>query len=123
MANLYSPYRAIGYVCDGNQFSINRLGEEIFITVSIGSCFQVFRLNKLVACLVSKNVPGKINCIQSIGHETFVGVNNDIIVFDRANIVRKYEAHQHQVAGFVAIGTTLISYDTANNVKVCLHCN
>lgn len=64
MTSLYSPYRAIGYVCDSNAFSVNRLGEEIFVSVSIGSSFQVFRLNKLVACLVSKNAPGKISSIQ-----------------------------------------------------------
>lgn len=52
---LYTPFRSIGYVCDKNQFVVNRLGEENFLTVTIGNCFQIFRLNhKLAVCLVSK---------------------------------------------------------------------
>jgi U3 small nucleolar RNA-associated protein 21 len=38
---LFSPYKAVGHVTDGNPFCINRLGEETFMTVSIGSAFQV----------------------------------------------------------------------------------
>jgi hypothetical protein len=64
MSNLYFPYRAIGYVTDGNPFSVNRLGEEIFITTSIGCSFQVYRLNKLVACLVSQKAAGPISAVQ-----------------------------------------------------------
>jgi U3 small nucleolar RNA-associated protein 21 len=65
---LYAPFKSIGLVTDENPFVVNRLGEEIFITVSIGSHFQVFRFNKLTACLISKPVPGKINCIQVFVH-------------------------------------------------------
>ncbi len=139
MTSLYSPYRAIGYVCDANPFSVNRLGEEIFVTVSIGSCFQVFRLNRLVACLVSKKAPGNISgvqvryllkfsfehvaltpsllLLQAIEHETFAAVGNNILVYDRANIVRKYE-HANAVVGMISVGKTLISYDVENNIKV-----
>lgn len=38
---LYAPYKAVGYVTDGNPFFIHRLGEEIFIYTSIGKSFQV----------------------------------------------------------------------------------
>jgi hypothetical protein len=55
MSTLYAPYRTIGIVCDKNEFVLNRLGEENFITVSIGNCFQVFRVaHKLAVCLVSR---------------------------------------------------------------------
>lgn len=118
MTSLYSPYRAIGYVCDGNPFTINRLGEEIFITVTIGKCFQIFRLDKLVACLVSKNAPGEITCAQAIGHDTFVAVGSDIVVFDRANIVRTYSVHADSIAGMVSVGHTLISFDRTNCIRV-----
>lgn len=119
MSCLYSPYRAIGYVCDSNPFVINRLGEEIFITVSIGKCFQIFRMNKLVACLVSKTAPGAISGLQAIGHETFVNVDKSIVVYDRANIVRKYEVHTSPIVGSVSVGTMLLSFDQENNIKVC----
>lgn len=118
MSSLYSPYRAIGYVCDSNAFSVNRLGEEIFVTVSIGRCFQIYRLNKLVACLVSKAAPGNIAGVQAIDHETFVAVDKNIIVYDRANIVRTYEAHDERIVGMISVGKTLVSYDEENHVKV-----
>lgn len=38
---LYYPYKAVGYVTDGNPFFINRLGDETFLAVSIGKSFQV----------------------------------------------------------------------------------
>lgn len=118
MSSLYSPYRAIGYVCDSNPFTINRLGEEIFITVTIGKCFQIFRLDKLVACLVSKNAPGEISCAQAIGHDTFIAVGSDIIVYDRANIVRKYSVHTENIVGMVSVGHILVSFDQGNRIKV-----
>ncbi len=56
--------------------------------------------------------------MQAIGHETFVAVGQQIIVYDRANIVRTYEAHVHSISGMISVGNTLISYDQANNIKV-----
>ena len=38
---LYYPFKAVGYVTDGNPFFLNRLGDETFLTVSIGKSFQV----------------------------------------------------------------------------------
>lgn len=38
---LYYPYKAVGYVTDGSPFYVNRLGDETFLTVSIGKSFQV----------------------------------------------------------------------------------
>jgi len=39
--NLYSPYKAIGYVCDDVPFCINYAGEEIFLYTSLRNYFQV----------------------------------------------------------------------------------
>ena len=41
------------------------------------------------------------------------------MVYDRANIVRKYE-HANAVVGMISVGKTLISYDIENNIKVCV---
>lgn len=118
-SSLYCPFRAIGYVTDGTPFCLNKLGEELFITVSIGNCFQVIRYNKLITCLVSKPVKSKITSLQSNGHETFVSVDKEIIVFDRNNIVRTYsDDHQYPIIGLLSISNTLISYDMGNNIKV-----
>lgn len=55
--------------------------------------------------------------LQAIEHETFAAVGNNILVYDRANIVRKYE-HANAVVGMISVGKTLISYDVENNIKV-----
>lgn len=44
---LYIPYKAIGYVTDGLPFVINQLGDQTFITLSIGRAFQVFGFSSL----------------------------------------------------------------------------
>ena len=121
MTTLYTPYKAIGYVCDSNPFVINRLGEEIFITTSIGTSFQVYRFNKLVSCMISTTTPGTISCFQILGQDTFVAVKNAIVVYNRSNIVRTYQFHQHNILGMIFVGNNLLSYDSNNSLKViCL---
>lgn len=39
--SLYVPYKAVGYVTGNNPFVINRLGNETFLTTTIGKSFQV----------------------------------------------------------------------------------
>lgn len=146
MTNLYSPYRSIGYISDGNPFCLNYLGEELFIVVSIRNSFQVIRYNKLITCMVSKAISvvdnnnnrgsdeddndddgggdddedgsGVINAIQVNGHETFVAINKEIIVYDRLDIVRRFNEHNQRIIGLLAIGAILISYDIGNHIKV-----
>ena len=38
---LYTPFKTIGYISDSIPFQVNKLGDEIFITNSIGNSFQV----------------------------------------------------------------------------------
>jgi hypothetical protein len=40
-AGLFAPFKAVGFVTDGNGFAVNRLGSETFIITSIGKSFQV----------------------------------------------------------------------------------
>jgi hypothetical protein len=44
-SKLYYPYRALGVVTDGVPFVLNRLGEECFVTTSVGKSFQVLHLD------------------------------------------------------------------------------
>ena len=63
-APLYMPYKTVGLVCDKAPYFVNRLGSETFLTVPIGNCFQVFKVDRLAAVLVSKPAPGPISCLQ-----------------------------------------------------------
>jgi U3 small nucleolar RNA-associated protein 21 len=115
---LYIPYKALGYVIDGNPFVVNHLGSEIFLTVSIANAFQVYRVDRLTCCLVSSPVAGRITCVQTIGHETFVAVANEVIVYDRTKVVRKYSDHTSDLIGLILIGHLLLSYDRDSIMKV-----
>ena len=63
--SLFLPYKAVGYIADSTPFVINHLGDEDFLTVSIGRAIQIYRLPKLHVCLVSHEIPedenGKIS--------------------------------------------------------------
>ena len=118
MASLYSSYKAIGYVTDGNPFSVNRLGDDNFLTTSIGTSFQVYRTDRLAVCLVSQPCSGVIRSILAIGHETFCVVERDIVVYNRTKVVRVYSEHGFPVLGLIHIGKILISFDEGNFITV-----
>jgi hypothetical protein len=95
MSALYSSYKAVGYVTDGTPFVLSKLGEENFLTTSIGNSFQVYRVNRLNVCLVSASISNddqtsqttkNITSLQSHGHETFASVGNTVVVFNRAEL-------------------------------------
>jgi hypothetical protein len=41
MDPLFAPFRALGYITDNVPFAIQRRGRESFVTVSVGSTWQV----------------------------------------------------------------------------------
>eukprot|EP01041_Mallomonas_annulata_P005529 gene5529-11138_t len=115
---LYLPYKIVGYVTDSNPFVVTRLGEETFITTSIGRAFQIYRLDHLIVSLVSRSCDAKITCFQVSNHETFAAVNNEIKVYDRNRIVRTYKEHLSRIIGLCLVGDILLSYDENNLVKI-----
>lgn len=41
---IFEPFRAIGYITTNVPFSVQRLGTETFVTVSVGKAFQVYNV-------------------------------------------------------------------------------
>lgn len=41
---IFEPYRAIGCITSTVPFSVQRLGTETFLTVSVGKAFQIFNV-------------------------------------------------------------------------------
>jgi U3 small nucleolar RNA-associated protein 21 len=117
-SSLYFPYKSVGIVTDGKPFVINRLGDEVFLVTSIGNYFQVYRFDKLLVCLVSQQCAGEITCLQVKGHETFVAIENKIVVYNRTRIVRTYEEHDADIINMCMVGDMLFSFDTDNHMKV-----
>lgn len=120
MSDIYMPYKAVGYVTDGKPFVINRLGEETFITTSIGNAFQVYKFNKLQVCLVSQSIPDDetITCLEVCGQDTFVAIGSVISVFHRTSPVRKYNFHDKPIIGMLQIGRYLITYDAGHKITM-----
>lgn len=123
--SLYTPYRAIGYVTDGNPFVVYTLGTENFITCSIGQSFQVMKADRLTTCLVSEQVPAAsppISCLLAAGHETYVGVGCDILVYHRTRIVRKYAnlSEGSPVKGMMTIGKIIFVHYDNNFIQVTI---
>lgn len=48
---IFEPYRAIGYITSGVPFSIQRLGTETFVTVSVGKAFQIYNVSANLSSL------------------------------------------------------------------------
>ena len=42
---IFEPYRAIGYITSGVPFSVQRLGTETFLTITVGKAFQIYNVN------------------------------------------------------------------------------
>jgi U3 small nucleolar RNA-associated protein 21 len=118
--SLYTPYKAVGVVTDGKPFVVNHLGEETFISVTIGSLFQVYRTDKLTVCLVARETPNAeiITALQVAGNETFCAVGKSILVYDRTRLVRKYDEHSAAILGLCMVGRMLLSWDSAG--QMCL---
>lgn len=49
---IFEPYRAIGYITNSVPFSVQRLGTETFVTVSVGKAFQVYNVRSLLDVLL-----------------------------------------------------------------------
>ena len=130
--SLYTPYRAIGLVTDGTPFHVSQLGTESFVTLSLTHSFHVLKADRLTTCLVSEQVPATaspthsptpaITCLQPLGHETYVGVGSDILVYYRTRVVRTYASLSggSAVQGMVSVGKVLFAYYLNNFVQVCI---
>jgi U3 small nucleolar RNA-associated protein 21 len=84
---IFEPFRAIGYITSGVPFSVQRLGTEAFVTVSVGKAFQVYNCAKLTLVLASPQLPHKIRALASYRDFTFVSFGTHIAVLKRAHQV------------------------------------
>ena len=46
---LFQPYRVVGHVCDEVKLHLKKLGQEHFVTLSIGKSWQVYNVISLTA--------------------------------------------------------------------------
>uniref|UniRef100_A0A0E0LDY3 Uncharacterized protein n=1 Tax=Oryza punctata TaxID=4537 RepID=A0A0E0LDY3_ORYPU len=95
---IFEPFRAIGYITAGGvPFSVQRLGTETFVTVSVGKAFHVYNCAKLNLVLSGPQLPKKIRALASYKDYTFAAYGSDIAVFKRTDQVVTWSKHEEKV--------------------------
>ncbi|GJM97875.1 hypothetical protein PR202_ga14835 [Eleusine coracana subsp. coracana] len=116
---IFEPFRAIGYInADSVPFSVQRLGTETFVTVSVGKAFQVYNCAKLNLVLAGPQLPKKIRALASFRDYTFASYGKDIAVFKRTDQVVTWSRHEEKVNILFLFGEYVLSADIKGNVFI-----
>ncbi|XP_039138391.1 WD repeat-containing protein 36 [Dioscorea cayenensis subsp. rotundata] len=115
---IFEPYRAIGYITSGIPFSVQRLGTETFVTVSVGKAWQIYNCGKLNLVLAGPQLPKKIRALASHREYTFAAFGTDIGVFKRAHQVATWSRHEEKVNFLLFFGEHVLSLDVKGNVFI-----
>ncbi|KAK6143173.1 hypothetical protein DH2020_023521 [Rehmannia glutinosa] len=115
---IFEPFRAIGYITSHVPFSIQRLGTETFVTVSVGKAFQVYNCAKLNLVLVGPQLPKKIRALASYRDFTFAAYGNNVAVFKRAHQVATWASHKAKVNHLLLFGEYILSLDVKGNIFI-----
>lgn len=114
---IFEPFRAIGYITAGGvPFSVQRLGTETFVTVSVGKAFHVYNCAKLNLVLAGPQLPKKIRAIACYKDYTFAAYGSDIAVFKRTDQVATWSRHEEKVNMLYLFGEYVLSADAKGNV-------
>ncbi|CAA0393660.1 unnamed protein product [Arabidopsis thaliana] len=115
---IFEPFRAIGYITSTVPFSVQRLGTETFVTVSVGKAFQIYNCAKLNLVIISPQLPKKIRALASYRDYTFVAFGNEIAVFRRAHQVATWSKHVAKVDLLLVFGEHVLSLDVEGNMFI-----
>ncbi|GMH23837.1 hypothetical protein Nepgr_025680 [Nepenthes gracilis] len=115
---IFEPFRAIGYITSLVPFSVQRLGTETFVTVSVGKAWQIYNCAKLNLVLVGPQLPKKIRAFASYREYTFAAYGVKIAVFKRAHQVATWTAHNAKVSLLYLFGDHILSVDVDGNLFI-----
>ncbi|KAF5822356.1 putative transcription factor WD40-like family [Helianthus annuus] len=115
---IFEPFRAIGYITSSVPFSVQRLGTETFVTVSVGKSWQIYNCAKLSLVLAGPQLAKKIRALASYRDYTFAAYGNDIGVFKRAHQVATWSSHNAKVNLLLLFGEHVLSVDVEGNIFI-----
>ncbi|XP_068326063.1 U3 small nucleolar RNA-associated protein 21 homolog [Pyrus communis] len=115
---IFEPFRAIGYTTSSVPFSVQRLGTETFVTVSVGKAFQIYNCAKLSLVLVGPQLPKKIRALACYRDYTFAAYGNEIAVFKRAHQVATWCSHSAKVNSLLLFGEHILSVDVEGHLFI-----
>lgn len=85
---IFQPYHALGYITDSTPFSVQKRGQDVYVTVSIGKAWQIYKCAKLQLTFVGPPVEKNIRALASRRDVTFAAYGRKIGVFNRAHQVQ-----------------------------------
>lgn len=115
---IFEPFRAIGYITTRVPFSVQRLGTETFVTVSVGKAWQIYNCAKLSLVLVGPQLPKKIRALASYRDYTFAAYGSEIAVFKRVHQVGTWSRHTAKVNNILLFGDHILSVDVEGNIFI-----
>ncbi|XP_076941049.1 uncharacterized protein LOC143610452 [Bidens hawaiensis] len=115
---IFEAFRAIGYITSSVPFSVQRLGTETFVTVSVGKSWQIYNCAKLNLVLGGPQLAKKIQALASYRDYTFAAYGNDIGVFKRAHQVATWSKHNAKVNLLLLFGEHILSVDVEGNMFI-----
>ncbi|BBN69983.1 transducin family protein / WD-40 repeat family protein, partial [Prunus dulcis] len=110
---IFEPFRAIGYTTSSVPFSVQRLGTETFVTVSVARPSKFTTAQSSVWSLLKK-----IRALASYRDYTFAAYGNDIAVFKRAHQVATWSSHNAKVNSLLLFGEHILSVDIEGNLFI-----
>uniref|UniRef100_A0A6A7FQS0 WD repeat-containing protein 36-like n=1 Tax=Hirondellea gigas TaxID=1518452 RepID=A0A6A7FQS0_9CRUS len=121
-SKLFCPFKAVGLVVAGKPFFLRYLNEQrhYILKVPVGNAFHIYNTSKLQLLSVSELHLSAISCMVKGSPHDFTATKDGTIYCWSAyyNLVKKLEAHKHEVQFMAVIGRNLVSVDVENNLKV-----
>ncbi|CAO2838503.1 unnamed protein product [Amaranthus hypochondriacus] len=115
---IFEAFRAIGYITSSIPFSVQKLGTETFVTVSVGKAWQIYNCAKLNLVLVGPQLPKKIRALASYRDYTFAAYGNKIAVFKRAHQVATWSSHSAKIKLLYLFGDHILSVDVDGHMFI-----
>ncbi|XP_068725814.1 WD repeat-containing protein 36-like [Montipora capricornis] len=117
-SQLFSPFRALGFVANHVPLTIQTQGTENLVTTAVGSAFHVYDCAKLNLLFVGLLKSGEISCVLSHGDFVITASGNQITSWKRGKQVALFEGHKSDIHFVLSFGPHLISVDDDSNVRV-----
>ncbi|XP_028418818.1 WD repeat-containing protein 36-like [Dendronephthya gigantea] len=117
-SQLFSPFRALGYISNGVPFALQALGSEHFIATVVGRSFHLYNCKKLNLLFVGTPQSNAINCITTHSELVITAAGNQIKAWKRGKQVYEYIGHKSDVQLLLPFAHHLLSVDKNNCLRI-----
>lgn len=115
--SLFTEYRALGVVSDSNPFHLQKLGNNTFITSSVGRSFHVYDAEHIRLVAVGNPSLHRISALFAVGQNTIASCHNQLALWHRGELRQQRDAFEDGPIDFLL---SLPSSDPVQTVKTNL---